>query len=81
MPMSLEELPVGATARVVRLEGGFGFRQNVQDLGLGVGQTLRKAQHGGSGPVLIEFGGHTVAVGRASPAGSSWKRVPMRGSP
>lgn len=61
---SLEQLPVGASGRVERLEGGFGFLQHVQDLGLRVGQMLRKVQHAGSGPILIEFESQVVAVGR-----------------
>ena len=64
MSTSLEQLPVGAAAKVVRLQGGFGFQQHVQDLGLKSGQVLRKVQHAGSGPILIAFGAQAVAVGR-----------------
>ena len=62
--MSLEQLPVGATARVKQLEGGFGFQQHIQELGLEIGQVLRKVRHTGTGPILIEFTSQTVAVGR-----------------
>jgi Fe2+ transport system protein FeoA len=61
---SLEELSVGAKAKVIRLQGGFGFQQQVQDLGLEIGRVLQKVRHTGTGPILIEFGSHTVAVGR-----------------
>jgi Fe2+ transport system protein FeoA len=61
---SLDQLPVGATAKVERLQGGFGFQQHVQDLGLKVGQVLRKVQQTGTSPILIEFESQTVAVGR-----------------
>jgi Fe2+ transport system protein FeoA len=64
MPTSLEQLPVGATAKVVRLQGGFGFQQQVQDLGLRTGLVLRKVEHEGAGPILIQFEAQTVAVGR-----------------
>ena len=63
MTMSLEQLPVGATARVKQLSGGFGFQQHIQNLGLETDQVLRKVRHTGSGPILIEFASQTVAVG------------------
>jgi ferrous iron transport protein A len=62
--MSLEQLPVGANARVKKLQGGFGFQQHIQNLGLKAGQVLRKVRHNGSGPILVEFDAQTVAVGR-----------------
>ena len=46
------------------MQGGTGFQQHVQDLGLEIGRVLRKVQHAGAGPILIEFGSQTVAVGR-----------------
>lgn len=64
MRRSLEQLPAGASGRVEALEGGFGFLQHVQDLGLSVGQVLRKVRHENTGPILIEFESRVVAVGR-----------------
>ena len=64
MTTSLDQLSVGATARVERLRGGFGFQQHVQDLGLKIGQILRKVQQTNTGPILIEFESQSIAVGR-----------------
>ena len=64
MTTSLDKLSVGAAAKVVQLQGGLGFQQQVQDLGLELGQVLRKIQHTGSGPILIEFQSQRAAVGR-----------------
>ena len=62
--ISLDQVPVGATARVKQLQGGAGFQQHVQNLGLKAGQVLRKVEHTGTGPILIEFASQTIAVGR-----------------
>ena len=64
MTTSLEQLTVGARARVARIQGGFGLQQHVQALGLERGQMLRKLRHAGQGPVLIEFAAQRVVVGR-----------------
>ena len=64
MTTSLDQLSVGATARVKQLSGGFGFQQHVQDLGLKIGQILRKVHQTNTGPILIEFESQTAAVGR-----------------
>jgi ferrous iron transport protein A len=61
---SLEQLPDGATARVEALQGGFGFLQKVRDLGLEVGHVIKKVRHQGRGPILIQSGTQTIALGR-----------------
>ena len=63
MTTSLDQLSVGSTAKVAQLQGGTGFQQHVQELGLKTGQVLRKVQHAGAGPILIEFESQTIAVG------------------
>ena len=64
MTTSLEELAVGARAAINQIRGGAGLREHVQALGLETGQVLRKLQHAGKGPVLIEFGTQRVSIGR-----------------
>jgi Fe2+ transport system protein FeoA len=64
MPTTLDQLDVGAAAKILQLQGGFGFQQQVRDLGLFAGQTIRKVEQAGTGPILIQFETQTVAVGR-----------------
>jgi len=64
MTTSLEQLPVGAKARVERMQGGLGLQQHIQALGQGAGQVVQKLRHAGNGPILIEFGSQRMAIGR-----------------
>ncbi len=63
--MTLAELKQGETAKVIFIGGGRNAQQQLRELGLYPGDSLRvvrRAQFGG--PLLIEFRGMQVAVGR-----------------
>ena len=64
MSDTLDHLPVGATARITRLQGGHGFQSRIGHLGLEVGQVLHKTRQESSGPILVELESSTIAIGR-----------------
>ena len=62
--MYLVEVPEGALARVVRLEGGFQAVRKLQELGIREGSIIRVLRNPKIGPLLIEVDGSTIAIGK-----------------
>lgn len=56
---------VGDTVRVVEIQGGWGFRQRLFQLGIHEGDTLVVKRSGIlGGPILVEVHGTEIALGR-----------------
>ncbi len=63
--MTLAQLGSGATARVVGVDGGWGLRRNLEQMGIHPGDVISVAGTGAfRGPILIEVNGSRVALGR-----------------
>ena len=63
--MVLLNVKVGKSVRVVRLHGGVGLENQLRQMGLLPGDTakvVRQAPLGG--PMLVEIGGRSIALGR-----------------
>lgn len=61
--ISLDELPVGQTARVVTLEGGHVFRERVSSMGLRPGARVEVLRRGRATPLLVAVGHARLALG------------------
>jgi ferrous iron transport protein A len=59
---SLDTLPVGAEARIVRIEGGRELARKLLGLGLRVGSEIRIEHHRGRG-LVVSAGATRVALG------------------
>ena len=72
--MNLVELPVGTSARVVSIEGGYGVLKRLQNLGIREGVTVTKVvglfTHG---PIVVRSGSVEVALGKGMAAKVSVK--------
>lgn len=62
--MSLDELPVGKTGRVVTLEGGHVFRERVSSMGLRPGARVEVLRRGRATPLLVAAGHARLALGQ-----------------
>ncbi len=63
--MTLAQLGSGQSARVLDVEGGWGLRRNLEQLGIHPGDVVSVAGTGAfRGPILIEVNGSRVALGR-----------------
>ena len=63
--LALTDLPVGASASVVRLAGGHGMQGRLASMGLHVGSQVRLLHAPrGSGPALVGIGQTRLAIGR-----------------
>jgi ferrous iron transport protein A len=63
--MTLIQVENGKTVRLVEFQGGRGVNQKLTQLGISPGEqarVLRRAPLGG--PVLVEVGGRSIALGR-----------------
>jgi ferrous iron transport protein A len=63
--MLLAKVRHGTQVRIISYEGGGGVERKLRQLGLNPGEVVyvrRKAPFGG--PILVEFGGRTIALGR-----------------
>lgn len=63
--MSLDDVPEQAAVRVVKVNGGWGARQHLREMGVQVGDVivvLRRAPFGG--PLAARSRGAMIAVGR-----------------
>ncbi len=62
----LDQLSPGRTARIVWVQGGRGFRRNLEHMGVHPGDPIRVLASGAfHGPLLLEVcGGGRIAVGR-----------------
>ena len=64
MVVDLTKMKVGESGTVVSLEGGGGFIQRLQNLGIRPGSKITKVNaHFWRGPVTIQAGGSNVALG------------------
>ncbi|MCK4352434.1 ferrous iron transport protein A [candidate division WOR-3 bacterium] len=63
--LSLMELKVGESGRVVEIGGGFGLRRKLEALGVREGVIIKKmSSQLMGGPVVIQVGRTQVALGR-----------------
>ena len=64
-PRPLRDIPDGAIAQVVALEGGLEFQNRLTSMGLAVGSQVRVLQscNGRRGPTLVAVGESRFAVG------------------
>lgn len=63
--MTLAQLDSGESARVVGIDGGWGLRRHLEQLGIHPGDVISVAGTGAfHGPILIEVHGSRVALGR-----------------
>ena len=63
--LTLDQARANSTLKITSISGGWGVRQNLNEVGLHVGDSiriLRKAPFGG--PLMIAHHGAKVAVGR-----------------
>ena len=61
--LTLSELPYGALARIISVEGGYGLVQKLSLMGLSEGKIVQVISST-SGPVIIEIERNVVALGR-----------------
>lgn len=61
-PVSLADLPLGATARIVKIRGGRRLSRRLFALGLRVGSEILVLHHRGSG-LVVSHGETRVALG------------------
>ncbi len=65
MNISLEELKEGESAKIVKLEGGFGLQQHLTSLGISPREIIRKVHISRRrGPVMVEVEGNRVVIGK-----------------
>lgn len=63
-PQALSTIATGKTVRVIRLDGGEGFRDKVISLGVIPGKTLRVQSYSRRGPLVVQLEGSRIAIGR-----------------
>lgn len=62
--VSLVEMKVGESGEIVEIQGGTGMRLKLENLGIRVGEEIRKvSQQAMGGPVVVAVGKSQVAVG------------------
>ncbi len=63
--MTLDKAPLNRRIRIVRINGGIGVRQRLHQMGIFEGSCIRVRRRSRfGGPLLIEYGPCSVAVGR-----------------
>ena len=62
LPLTL--LPPGTRARVVSVEGGFGFVRRLAEMGISPGIQVLSLRGGTGGPVIIEVRSSRLVMGR-----------------
>ncbi|MBL7115286.1 MAG: FeoA domain-containing protein [Kiritimatiellae bacterium] len=60
-PISLKELGLNRTARVVKIDGGRGIVQRLAEMGISSGTELRVVR--GKGPIIIEVRRQRLVIG------------------
>ena len=64
--MTLAELSADQSAKIVSIGGGSNTQQQLRELGLYPGDTVRVIRHAAfQGPLLVETRGTQIAIGRA----------------
>jgi len=62
--ISIAEMPVGQTGRIVEIQGGFGMTGKLDALGIRKGEAITKvSSQWMRGPVLVRHGNTDVAIG------------------
>jgi len=64
--MRLSRLKEGQTGKVYSIQGGFGIRNRMFELGLIKGQKIRVIRNSGWGPVMVEVKGTRIGIGRGA---------------
>ncbi|MEM1513504.1 MAG: FeoA family protein [Candidatus Thermoplasmatota archaeon] len=65
MEISLTDLEIGKEGKIVRIEGGFGFKRRLRNVGLRENKIIRKvASHPLNGPIVVEIDGREISIGR-----------------
>ena len=65
MEIMLTDLKPGQKARIVRLEGGYGFQRKLRSRGIREEKTVQiLTRQPGGGPVVISIGSKKTALGR-----------------
>jgi ferrous iron transport protein A len=65
MMISLADMDVGKSARIVRVEGGLAIQRRLSTLNIRPGKAIRKvASQPFRGPVVIEVDGRRLSLGR-----------------
>lgn len=65
MEISLLELEIEKEGKIVRIEGGFGFKRRLRNIGLREDKIVRKlASHPLGGPIVVEIDGREISIGR-----------------
>ena len=63
--MNLADMLQGVLAKVICIEGGYGRKQKIQNLGIREGKTIKKITSISSrGPVIVQVGSTQIAIGR-----------------
>ena len=64
-PVTLDRVPKDTEVRVAGIQGGWGVRQRLNQLGVHPGDAIRVKRSGAmGGPILIRIHGTEVALGR-----------------
>ncbi|MEM2935185.1 MAG: FeoA family protein [Candidatus Thermoplasmatota archaeon] len=65
MEISLIELEEGKDGKIVRIDGGFGFKRRLRNIGLREDKIVRKVTSQPlSGPIVVEVDGREISIGR-----------------
>ena len=63
--MQLLEVPIGQSVRIINYSGGKGVGFKLRQLGLSPGKEVKILRYAPmEGPIMIEIGGRSVAIGR-----------------
>jgi ferrous iron transport protein A len=63
--MTLTQVEIGQTVRILSFKGGLGLEHKLRQLGLVPGDNARVLRHAPlGGPVLVEVEGRSIALGR-----------------
>ena len=63
--LSLAQLLSGQSDKVISIEGGMGFRQRLENLGIRKGVMIKKAKGMSAyGPIVVKVGSAQIALGR-----------------
>ena len=63
-PLPLALLVPGVRARVITIQGGFGFVRRMAEMGISPGSHLTALKGGTGGPVIVEGKGSRLVMGR-----------------
>jgi Fe2+ transport system protein FeoA len=63
--ISLDQVRPSYSAKIVMIDGGWGFRQRISQLGLHIGDEITLVRGGPfGGPLLISYNSAFIAIGR-----------------